>query len=99
MRKILLFATMTALMFSINTKVFAVCSGATLAGAISPNGAWQTISVNTYRYYTFVSTYPGELSYSHFVTEVVQTPLILKLRFMTMLVIPLLDFIMMIFVD
>jgi PKD repeat protein len=60
MRKFLFFAILTTLMLNFNSKVFAVCSGATLAGAISPNGAWQTISVNTYRYYTFVSTYPGE---------------------------------------
>ncbi len=60
MRKILLFAVLTTLMFSINNKVFAVCTGATLAGALSPNGAFQTVSVNTHTYYTFVATYPGE---------------------------------------
>ncbi len=60
MRKILLFAVLTTLMFSINSKVFAVCTGATLAGAITPTGTFQTVSVSTHTYYTFVATYPGQ---------------------------------------
>ncbi|MDD3859887.1 MAG: SprB repeat-containing protein, partial [Bacteroidales bacterium] len=60
MRKFLLFAILSALLFGLSNKASAVCSGATSAGALSPNGSWQTVSVSTHRYYTFVSTYPGE---------------------------------------
>ncbi len=60
MRKFLLFATTLALLFNLSNKAFAVCSGASSAGALNPTVNWQTQSVNTYTYYTFVATYPGE---------------------------------------
>ncbi len=62
MRKFLLFAILSTLLLTYNTKVFAVCSGASNSGALSPAPTvdWQTTSVNTYTYYTFIATYPGE---------------------------------------
>lgn len=60
MRKYLLFAVISALLFTVSNKAFAVCSGATSAGAINPTVNWQSQSVNTHTYYTFVATYPGE---------------------------------------
>ncbi|MDD3687172.1 MAG: SprB repeat-containing protein, partial [Bacteroidales bacterium] len=60
MRKFLFFAISTVLLLSLSNKTFAICAGATSAGALSPNTNWQTTAVNTYRYYTFVATYPGE---------------------------------------
>jgi PKD repeat protein len=54
------FVIVLIILTSFGNKAFAVCSGATNAGALSPTQNWQTISVNTYRYYTFTATYPGE---------------------------------------
>jgi gliding motility-associated-like protein len=41
--------------------VGAVCTGGNNAGAINPEGNWQTINVNTYTYYTFVAGYETEV--------------------------------------
>ncbi len=38
-----------------------LCNGGVLAGSINPTPFWQTVSTNTYRYYTFTAGFPGEL--------------------------------------
>ena len=62
MRKFLFFAITLALLSVIDNKAYAVCSGATNGGAISPapTTTWQTTAVSTNRYYTFTAFYPGQ---------------------------------------
>ncbi|MDD3740485.1 MAG: SprB repeat-containing protein, partial [Bacteroidales bacterium] len=62
MRKILFFAVFLALLLNISNNAFAVCSGATNGGALAPAPAitWNTMSVSTYRYYTFSAIYAGQ---------------------------------------
>ncbi|MDD2387864.1 MAG: hypothetical protein PHP52_13890, partial [Bacteroidales bacterium] len=60
MRKFLLFLMSIFLLLSISSKTFAVCSGATSAGALNPNTNWQTITPSTHTYYTFDAAYAGE---------------------------------------
>jgi len=62
MRKILFFAILLALLLNISNKVFAVCSGATSGGALSPapSTSWNHMNVSTNRYYTFSATYAGQ---------------------------------------
>lgn len=62
MRKFLLFLISVFLLFSISNKSFAVCSGATSGGALSPAPStnWNTMSVSTSRYYTFSAIYAGQ---------------------------------------
>lgn len=62
MRKFLFFAIILALLSGYSSKAFAVCSGATSGGALSPapTTSWQTANVSTHRYYTFTAVYPGQ---------------------------------------
>jgi hypothetical protein len=46
--------------FSVN-EVKAQCSGGNFVTNITPTASWQTMSVNTYTYYTFTASYSGQL--------------------------------------
>jgi len=41
-------------------EIKAQCSGGNFVSNITPTASWQTMSVNTYTYYTFTASYPGQ---------------------------------------
>ena len=62
MRKSLLLipALFLILSFGFQKEVFGVCTGGVNAGNLTPNVNWQTVNVNTYRYYTFTVLHVGQ---------------------------------------
>ncbi|MBN2778803.1 MAG: gliding motility-associated C-terminal domain-containing protein [Bacteroidales bacterium] len=58
-RSLLLLAAVSVLIL-FSTSVYSQCSGGTSAGSITPTTAWQTVNAQTYTYYTFTASWPGQ---------------------------------------